>query len=985
MCIRNAARVLVLVLVAALPARADDTSIYGTQPVNIQPNVLIIFDNSGSMDEKDVPSEPYDAATAYTGDYDANAVYSRRWSWSLDDYVWEKFINDVDSIGCIPVRDTLKSQGYTRDYLTSTYSCGGYTRYRLRTGNYMNFEDSPGVILQTRLKVAQEVVRQLLADIDGVRFGLMVFHETEGGYVKDACGTANSVISDHVAALEADAWTPLAETLAEAGLYFAGAGSHFNGAMVYDSPIQHRCQKNYVIIVTDGEPTKDDNPILYNLNYYDGKKIGDYDDDGREFTDSGSVAYPYPYDGTDFLDDVAGFLYNTDMDTVMGSGTSFEKQNIITHTIGFKIHHDLLHRTGTLGGGSYHTANTASSLKEAFVQIISTIVEESTVFVAPVVPVNRLKRTADGDYIFLAFFKPTQLGEWMGNLKKYGLGSSGEILDATGAVAVNADGTLKDNVRSYWTQLGNDGADVTKGGAGERIQLQSDRTFYTYTGTNPALTDASNRFEATNDAIGVDASLITEVINGVHGWPIGSIIHSEPAVVHYSSTASMIYFGSNDGLFRCINDANGEELWAFVPPGQLSRLFRLPDNNYDYYVDGTPVVTYGARVAGTDLFAPATVLVGERRGGSRYYALDISDYNAPRWKYDIQEGVLGTDGETLGQSWGTPRVCRVRLTADTEAEVFVLPGGYDNQQDPPTYAASDTVGRALFAVKVADGTVVGLNVNAGNWSAMTHSFVDVRVVDHDADGLTTRVYAGDMNGQVFVIADDVTVTVIEEGLVPTKDVEEKVPDGTWTYRNRLFSGGVGKIFYAPAVADSEESVETLFFGTGDRAAPGETSDTNRFFAVYNTWLDSDLTLDHLLDVTAVGVDYGDDLKTRKGWYITFSNPGEKVVSQALVDSGVVYFTTYTPTPEDGSTDPSVDPCAGSGARGVGRLYAVSTLDAQPITDWGGDSGKTRSITLPPDLPIAVPIIKNRKIYVGAKSWDLPKNDRVEYFYWKQTR
>ncbi|WP_300668309.1 PilC/PilY family type IV pilus protein [Desulfoluna sp.] len=984
MFIRQIVRLMVLVLLVSCPVMADDTSIYGTQPVTLQPNVLIIFDNSGSMSTQDVPDVIYDPAVVYTGSSTPQGVYYRQRvcsSWWSCRYEWTLLIGDIANMLCQPVKDTLDVSGYAYDYLKSDYSCGGYNKYRLRTGNYINYEASSGVTYRSRMAVAKEVVKELLVDITGVRFGLMVFHTSQGGYVVDDCGTANSTISTHISGLSASTWTPLGETLAEAGLYFAGESGHFN-TINYATPIQHRCQKNYVIIITDGEPTKDDDRILYDINYYNNAKIGDYDGDGLELNSDGTVKYPYGNNGTDFLDDVAGFLYNTDMHP-MGSGTSFEKQNIITHTIGFKINHDFLSRTAIHGGGSYHTANTASSLKEAFNQIISTIVEESTVFVAPVVPVNRLNRTADGGYLYLAFFKPTQLGEWLGNLKKYGLNESGQITDAFGRLAVNADGSMKDNVRSFWTQLVNDGADVTKGGAGERIQLQSSRNVYTYTGTQASLTHASNRFEVANTAIGVIPDLITEVLDGISGWPIGSVIHSEPAVVHYSATASMIYFGSNDGLFRCVDDASGEELWAFVPPGQLSRLSLLQDNNYDYYVDGQPGVAYGARMTGTDLFEPQTLLVGERRGGTRYYALDISDYNEPKWKYVLTEGLLsGAGNETLGQSWGAPEFCRVRLSVGTEADVFMLPGGYDNQQDLASPAAADTVGRALFAVKVSDGTLAGFNVNAGNWSDLTHSFVDLRVVDHDADGLTTRVYAGDMSGNVFVIADDVVIDT--SGLL--RKVGTKVPDGTWAYRNQIFEGEGGKMFYAPTVSDIQGGVETLFFGTGNRANPLDATETNRFYAVYNNWLYTKLEASKdLLDVSDVTTVYDEKtLKSTKGWFIDLPNTGEKVVSQALVDSGVVYFTTYTPTGT--STASTTDPCAGTGARGVGRLYAISTLDAQPITDWGASSvGKKRSTQLPSDLPIAVPIIKNRRLYVGAKSWDLPKDDRVDYFYWKQNR
>ena len=67
-------RVLIVSVVAFLaPSMAaaapdfyvGDTSIYGGVPSDVQPNVLIILDNSGSMDGT-VPGDPYNASTTYT-------------------------------------------------------------------------------------------------------------------------------------------------------------------------------------------------------------------------------------------------------------------------------------------------------------------------------------------------------------------------------------------------------------------------------------------------------------------------------------------------------------------------------------------------------------------------------------------------------------------------------------------------------------------------------------------------------------------------------------------------------------------------------------------------------------------------------------------------------------------------------------------------------------------------------------------------------
>ena len=61
------------------------------------------------------------------------------------------------------------------------------------------------------------------------------------------------------------------------------------------------------------------------------------------------------------------------------------------------------------------------------------------------------------------------------------------------------------------------------------------------------------------------------------------------------SRKKIILAGSNGGLLHAFDSANGEELWAFIPPNILSRLKEMKstkENNTNSIsgVDGTPVV-----------------------------------------------------------------------------------------------------------------------------------------------------------------------------------------------------------------------------------------------------------------------------------------------------------------------------------------------------------------------------------------------------------
>jgi type IV pilus assembly protein PilY1 len=356
--------IIVCLLVLGL-LRADETEIHGTITINVQPNVLIIFDTSGSMGTADVPGEYYNPATTYDGSYITNAVYREMWSWFWKWY--ELFADDVNDLQCDCAKNNLLTKGYVTGFIRDTsgsYQCGGSEK-KLLIGNYLNYHES-GVATKTRIQAAREVITDLINDTDTVRFGLMRFNNDQGGRIVAECGTDKTTLINTINGLTADGWTPIGETLAEAGLYFAGMGSWYNSGVTYTSPMQEPCQKNYIILMTDGEPTQDRDWRLASGTYINGDTIGDYDGDGN---DPGSSAA----DGSDYLDDVANYLYENDCNPTLGTGTSCEKQNIITYTMGFRTEQQLLQDTATNGGGRYYTAQDISEVSEAFEEIMASI------------------------------------------------------------------------------------------------------------------------------------------------------------------------------------------------------------------------------------------------------------------------------------------------------------------------------------------------------------------------------------------------------------------------------------------------------------------------------------------------------------------------------------------------------------------------------------------------------------------------------------
>ena len=1041
------------------PLQADDTDIYGGGSISVEPNVLIVFDTSGSMSTNDVPGDYYDPATTYSGTYTSNAVYewSQTWvcdwswgSWCISGHYessYSLFADDVSSLNCTTVTSGLETEGTSTGRIydsSNNYECGG-TSKNLYMGNWLNYDEGSTGEMRSRQEVAKEVITNLIQNTDGVRFGLMRFNynttnSNSGGRVIKPVQSVTGddayrqELIDAVNALPASGNTPLAETLAEAGLYYAGMNSWFNdyntysddiltSSNTYSSPMQYRCQKNYIIMMTDGGPTQDNDTKLAGGNYINGDTIGDYDNDGN----SGDT----PTDASsDYLDDVAKYLYDNDCNPSLGtSGDSFEKQNIITYTIGFQSDQQLLQDAATNGGGEYYVANSISGLSEAFEAIISKIQEVNAVFVSPVVPVSRTNRTYAGDALYVGFFKPQNSGRWVGNVKKYGLDPSGNILDASGLEATTDDGQIKDNARSYWSASA-DGQDVTAGGVGELLLDRSStgtnsRSLYTYLGTETDLTHTDNAFDTANTLLtetelGVSSSqrdsIIVDVIGDSLEWKMGDVLHSQPSVVHYDTDGdgtyedgedSYIFVGTNGGVMHAFNDNDGEEAWGFIPPDQLGSLKALSDSDttHDYFVDGSPAVYEDN--------ASKILFFGERRGGYQYHALDITDPEAPIYKYGVGQSLLAsidTDGDgnpdgtdaSLGQSWASPTVHAIKTgSASTDSEeVFLLAGGYDPNQDLDAPATTDSMGRAVFAIDVTDGTVSALNFNAANFSGMENCIVDVMGFDSNGDGFSNRVYAGDLAGNIWAFEDDDTT--------PTDS--NYGGDGTWSGRKLFASGGQRKIFYAPDVV-AEIGEDMIFFGTGDRADPEETGVVNRIYAIRNNWTDSNLTESDLVDVTDNMIQLGtqqerEDVKTAlegsRGWYFELEDTGEKIISSVVVYAGVLYFTTYTPE-SSASTTSSTDPCTTISGRGTARLYAVDYQTGEAVMDYSdevetdgdgevvtyGKKDRSKKIgTSIASSPVIAVLAGGAKLYVGVEG-GIEQEDPIEEismhkFYWRRS-
>ena len=367
-------------------------------------------------------------------------------------------------------------------------------------------------------------------------------------------------------------------------------------------------------------------------------------------------------------------------------------QNILTYTIGFMgdLEGNLflintsnngngnknLYDTSDEEYGKYHfTAQSPEALSEQLLAAVNDILSRTSTFTAPVVPVTR---TTSGNRIYMAFFKPGDENFWEGNVTKFGLSDNNEIMDKENNPATWPNGAMRDGAKPYWATM--DWADAN--GISNNYIHNQDRKIYTYLGSSLAISDLNhvsgvNLFLDTNTALtkavmGRPTHSVADIINYVRGADAfdedqdtyttvnraiitGDVLHSEPSIFTYSyadgSSTTMVYFGANDGMLHAVKDTSvdtggtetsyGTEAWAFIPPDQLHRLKDMVESTeHQYYVDSTPKIFFddkdkdGVIDTGDDR---VILVCGERKGGSSYFALDVTNPLDPQYLWRISQ------------------------------------------------------------------------------------------------------------------------------------------------------------------------------------------------------------------------------------------------------------------------------------------------------------------------------------------------------------
>lgn len=1008
-----------LPLIAALIVpftSADDTEIYGTNGVDstryAEPNVLFIVDTSGSMRGSvsyDLPTD-FDPNHNYTTNDRVldNPNYDTGWGWKENTFQSScaTVMNTLNTVGyattnALQLRGspaTLQSLKLATSGNIECYPYGGDTgyEYTLYSPDYAKWiRNGADTITSTRMEVIRDVIVDLTNNLTGVKLGLMEFDGSHGGKIDvdiASIETSAESIRTTVNGYSPTNSTPLTEALHEAARYFRGeTGIYNHTGSSYTSPITAECQKNHVILFTDGEPSGDTGSNSSIQTLISGFELEGADPALSQTCGTGG-------DGG-CLKELAYWMQNTDHSDITG------EQVITTHTIGgfnLSAARELLSGTATHGEGGFYEADDAPGIASVVAEIFEGILETDTTFTAPAVSVNAFNASEHRDDLFYALFRPEDEIKWGGNLKKYKLSADGVVMHSGGQTVNTGQAPAIDNSTGYFTPDSYDfwngtdspdGSHVVNGGFGNKL-LAENRNIYSNDSSDNLESLASvasySSFGLNNDP--ATAFTDTDVYKWVLGhesatdsdnrFEIGDPLHSEPVIVTYGGSDeepdSTIYFGTNEGFIHAVNTETGAEQFAFLPKElhDIQPLYysnTLAASNKPYGMDGA--ITTWFRDANNDNIIldenddiqsneHIYLYAGMRRGGRSYYALDVSDRDNPELLFRITGGET-TGFDRLGQTWSKMTVAQVKWDGDSRYVLFFT-GGYDTNQDTNDRREDDTVGNAIYMVDATTGDLLwSASKDSSNFdlSEMRNSIpASISAIDITGDGHVNYFFAADTGGRIFRFDINQSNTTADNFLSGA-GVIAHIGDGSEAGNRRFYSKPNISLVKNATFGDHL----TISIGSGYRAHPLDDTPDERFYIIkdfnpYNpphsyttkteessskvTLADNESPLASkiynatssmaLSNSDSLSIDMRSILQTGGGFYITLDSE-EKVLTESLTFSGAVMFSTFL------SRNGAQNECGAN--TGSSKLYVIDQKFGTPKIDLDNDGDKDASTVL----------------------------------------
>lgn len=591
------------------------------------------------------------------------------------------------------------------------------------------------------------------------------------GYLASETADSNSAEIKNAAL-----YTPLAGTLASAKDYFSGLADWRSGARaLHGSPISAWCQKNFVMLLTDGLPTGNAEGRLYSEPERtdscsqwsaNGERCTGSWTFGKAASDSFdaiSALRTVPYTGcSDCTGDFDILTY------VIAMGETVANAGAVA----------VMNKMAEQGGTSAaFFATDPTSLKNAIADSVNNAVAMSAAAAAVAVANANITETT------AAYQSSYESGNWTGDLKSYTLDVVTGV-PKTNAPLWSAQEKLDVSIAGSRRIASYDGS-----GHGVQFRASTAGTATTLSAEQEAVISKSDGAGIINylrgERSGEAATSETAQKYRRRTHLLGDIVNSEPVLLgapsaSYTEAAdpgydafktakagrqAVVFQGANDGMVHAFNADSGVEEWAYVPSllfANLAKLALVHGFSHRYYVDGTPSVgdVDFSRTSGSTATSPdwRSILVGGLgKGGYGYYALDVTstaagDEAAVAAKVLWEFPNASTPGQVvanLGYSFGRPVITK---TSD-QGWVVLVSSGYNNTRTLVVQGVSYTGdgGGHLYVLNPRTGEVISdIPTGAGSTASPSGLAAFSAYLDNaDSDNTVAQLYAGDLLGNVW--------------------------------------------------------------------------------------------------------------------------------------------------------------------------------------------------------------------------------------------
>jgi type IV pilus assembly protein PilY1 len=574
---------------AAFDPVNDDTDIFLANPAftATRPNVLLFLDNTANWAQSTGGVAPLD--TKYGGVRTAlTSVISG--------------LSDAYNVGLA----TFVETGSPNSSID-----GAYLRYGIRQMTATNKPFLTSVInsLDINGDKGNSAVYSLAMN---EMFNYFAGRNSYSGHGKDKADAGDSVW--FAAGREPHPGSPAGAPFSAAGLPApTGSGT----VQTYVSPITDACQKNFIIVISNGE-ANDNTSSLSTAQGFLAGITGTNPPATISISPSGSQG--------NWADEYAKFMANGDCNLAVPG-----IQNIYTYTIDIlpkttgqgPDHTALLKSMATNGKGKYFAINSLTStteLEDALKAIFNEVQAVNSVFASTTLPVSVNVRGTNLNQVYIGVFRPdsNKSPRWLGNLKMYKLGvdtatESLFLADANGNAAENAStGFISGNATSFWTTgstywgfrdaalngVGGasdapDGDLVEKGGVAQRQRIRfatshtPERSHYTCTGAEAGGLCAAGAslsatpFDSTNITSSDVGAFITKTITSLtsagttatavivgHGYSTGDIVRISGATpTNYNGDFSITKIDADTFTYEMLTAPDATRARATTSPG----------------------------------------------------------------------------------------------------------------------------------------------------------------------------------------------------------------------------------------------------------------------------------------------------------------------------------------------------------------------------------------------------------------------------------